>query len=211
MRYTILLDFRHFLTSNSSYSKAVFDVKSFLTLLFFKILVVLLMSTLIFTLGIENFQHVDGWLGTSKFKIVLNAVILAPIMEEFMFRYHQKLSIQRLLISFLFALIMFHSSLFHLLIFGLYMGGLALLLKFRTPPSRIIIVFLSALMFALFHLANYNTLDVLTDFYYIPVLILSQFVGAFILSFIFWNYGLKYSILFHMAWNSIFILPKLLL
>ncbi|WP_164675173.1 CPBP family glutamic-type intramembrane protease [Anditalea andensis] len=106
---------------------------------------------------------------------------------------------------------MFHSSLFHLLIFALYIGGLALLLKFRTPPSRIIIVFLSAVIFALFHLANYNTLDVLINFYYIPLLILSQFVGALILSFIFWNYGLKYSILFHMTWDLIFILPKLLL
>ncbi|KEO72012.1 hypothetical protein [Anditalea andensis] len=100
MRNNIFLDFRHFLTSSNSLSKADLDGKSFLTLLVFKILVVLLLATLILTFRIEKFQHVDGWLGTSKFKIVLNAVILAPIMEEFMFRYHQKLSIQRLLISF---------------------------------------------------------------------------------------------------------------
>ena len=210
-RLNILTDFKNFLFDSNSNATNKLGKKNFLLLLIFEFIIVAIISTLIIMLGIQNLDYRSVDLGSTAILIIFNAVILAPVAEEFIFRYHQKLSIQRLIISFTFALAIFYSSLWRLVVFGLYIVGWSLLFKFKVPVSRRLIVFSSALLFALFHLAHFNDIAVFPTYIFVAVLILPQFFTALILSFIFWNYGLVYSICFHMAWNLLVILPKLLI
>jgi len=210
MKFEILICFKDFLFFNNYTKKNKFTYLDFLVLILFKISILILVSFFIFYMGLDKFERSIGQDDTTHIKLFLNAIILVPVIEEIIFRYHQKLSFKGIILSTIFAVLLFYSSLWLLLFFGLYMGGLLVAINLNTPPPRIVIVFLSSVIFALFHLDNFNNIDYLHEFYFIPILIFSQFISGLILSFIFWNFGLKYSVFFHMIWNAIFILPKIL-
>lgn len=211
MKSIVLEDFKDFLIDSgfkSRVEKLIY--KDYFHLIILKFIALLFFVILYRYFGLERISHEIGGVQTSKFNLLLNVVLLAPIIEEFMFRYHHRLSYGRLIISLLFCIVLLHSSFWNFLIFAIYIGGLAISMEYKTPPTRKMLVFISALAFSLLHLGNYTNLNFITDVYFIPVLIFSQFLSALILFYIFWNFGIKHSIAFHMLWNSIVLLHKIL-
>ena len=135
--------------------------------------------------------------------ILFAVVILAPLLEELYFRYHQNrkyLSILLTLIVAVFAIIAeVYLSIFYLIY-------LVVLLGFKVSKKEIPIPFMVysvSVFFAFVHLTNYVEVDWLANFYWAPMLVFSQFIGGIILSFIRVHEGLFKAMLFHGMWNGL--------
>jgi uncharacterized protein len=177
------------------------SLKFFAYLYFIKLSIIVFFISLIFLVfGIMPINEETKLLGNDKLKIFLNMVVLAPIIEEFIFRFHQNLKFRNVLTSLGFSVFLFFGD-FFLIILIIYFSLLLIIQRMKFKISKIGIVYSSSLLFALGHvIQNQNW-----DFYLLnPQLIISffpHFISALMLSFIFLNKGIKYSIFFHAFWN----------
>lgn len=151
----------------------------------------------------------EGWLG------YITLVIIAPVMEEIIFRYALRFSksVAALVVSAFFG---YTSYLF--LNDTLHIGiGIALSIcgfpifriafeYFEQPIQAFwkkhftLIFHFLAITFGLIHLTNYENVS---NYIFAIPLILSQLVSGYALGFVRLKFGLKYSILQHAAWNFI--------
>lgn len=135
------------------------------------------------------------------FLLFFLVVVLAPLLEELLFRYHQN----RKYFSIVLTLIVAALVAIEVYSFILYVIYLVVLLGFKVSkkdfPISLMVYFTSG-FFALIHLTNYVEVDWWADFYWAPLLVFSQFIGGIILSFIRLHEGLWKAILFHGMWNG---------
>ncbi|MCH7401286.1 CPBP family glutamic-type intramembrane protease [Belliella kenyensis] len=76
--------------------------------------------------------------------------------------------------------------------------------------QNLVLIF-HALLFAGIHLENYQVNDLINYYYCIPALILPQFVLGIIAFYLATKYGFKYSLIYHIAYNSILIIEEYLI
>lgn len=76
--------------------------------------------------------------------------------------------------------------------------------------QNLVLIF-HALLFAGIHLESYQINDLINYYYCIPALILPQFVLGIITFYLVVKFGFKYSLIYHIAYNTILIIEEYLL
>ena len=186
-------------------------------LVFFVILFI--SSPLMYLVGVENMQHsVDELLDNyPKWVFVLLTVVVAPISEELIFRWHlrQPLAIlyvvaillcggmayayQEQLIAYWSAVIgvVFIISLIILLLYSIELKDAITRFYNRFFP---LVFYLTVVVFALAHLGNFSDVD---RWYVAPVLVLPQAMVALFLGYVRVRNNIFWSIYFHAFHNMI--------
>lgn len=83
-------------------------------------------------------------------------------------------------------------------------------LKFARNGVLKLAVYVSSLVFGLYHLFNYSNQEVL--FYALaPIIVGSQLFGGFLLAYLRVKHGLRWSILAHAVFNALIVIPSALL
>ncbi|MEI7603552.1 MAG: hypothetical protein WCJ19_00860 [bacterium] len=188
---------------------------------------------LVIALKLANYQGENAVVELSKNEpliiIFITAVVLAPIIEEFVFRLALKfrpsyLSIMSFIILFMivpsYASFFPKTIIFELLylvlciVLSLILFMLIRIKRINSFISNIYInhfrwiFYLLTILFSLSHIQNYNNL--LSVFYLIPILGLPQLFFSFSNSYIRMNYGFIYAIAAHSLFNLSLTIPTLL-
>ena len=149
----------------------------------------------------------------------LGAVILAPLLEETMFRLFLKFSRSRFLVSvFFISIFSFSISIYWgTVMMTLWLAATILFVNTRIyvtvqffwQRNRIIIFWIVVFIFGLIHLDNYD-LTLIPWYLYIPT-VLPQLFGAVFLGIGRLRFGFFWAILLHASFNLIAILEMLYL
>lgn len=159
-----------------------------------------------FKLTLEEIQEIKGFL-------IATAILLAPPMEEFFFRYYLNYNTKNLWISaillFLAFIVAFDSaaplgnSIYFLS--AAFVITMLMLKELFGYTSAKILIWGSILSFGLYHLPNYDSEAYSHNYLIIPLLILPQLIGGFFLAFVRIHYRFIHCILFHAAFNLLVI------
>lgn len=194
------------------------------------ILMTLLLAPLMKVLGLDNFDHAMDQLidELPKWKIFIYAVIIGPILEEFIFRYLLKFRFSFWLYPLslvIFAVVLFlHPilSLTYTILLTVIIATLLLILiwdnvyKIDDPEVVSTLDFTyfpyafysCAVIFAFVHAFNFNMEA--KFFYLIPLLVIIQFSQGLLFGFTRLQFGMKSNILLHM-FNNLIPMTALLL
>ena len=177
------------------------SLKFFASLFIIKLtLIVFFFSLFFLVFGIMPITERTKFLGKDELMIFLNVVVLAPIIEEFIFRFHQNLKLKNILTSLGFSIFLFFGD-FFLIILIVYFSFLLICQRLDIKISKIGVVYSSSILFSLGHLIQNHNLDFFILNSHLILSFFPHFISALILSFIFLNKGIKYSIFFHAFWN----------
>ncbi len=182
--------------------------KEFLFLLLIIIMVVIPFPLLIELAELDQLDHkLIEMLEKNRWLVAIGAIVLAPMIEEPVFRLHLDLKKASIWWGLALSIFLIGDFWYPIVLFWGYLIFLQVRVSQGNPPSMKFIVYCSATFFAIVHMANFKELDYSEFIFWIPLLVGSQFFEGLILSYIRLNFGIKWSILFHGAFNAIFILP----
>lgn len=184
-------------------------LSEFLGLLILAILVVVPYAYILELMGMDQFENgLADLLKENKWIIAIFGIVLAPLIEEPIFRLHLDLKITSIWYSLGLSLLFAMAIWFPIIFIG-YMIFLLIRAKSDNPPTLKFVVYFSAAFFGLVHITNFKDFDYGQFFYYIPFLVAIQFWIGLILSYVRLNHGMSWAILFHGIYNAIFILPAI--
>lgn len=139
--------------------------------------------------------------------------LITPIIEEVSFRLWINKGFKYLFISIctllLYSFLTSNSYFVIILTVGLFIAHTIIWKK--TSQNRLLFRFIflfHALLFAGIHLENFDLNDLLKYYYYVPALIIPQFILGMILLYIRVDFGFKYSTAYHILYNSILIFQE---
>lgn|GEM_PF-2522418 len=182
-----------FSESNTNFLKNLYLIKVGFFLILF------LLNLLLFDLKIKG--NIEGLNKQGFFIDSLNILLLAPILEEILFRFHLNLKLKNIIFSTIAACIFFYDHFWFLLVLILYFSILILINKRNKPSNDLIFVYISAFIFGIAHLAyrdlNLAYEDILSYIYIFTL----RFFNALIYSYVFFKRGIYFSILLHFLWN----------
>lgn len=156
-------------------------------------------------------EEADNYKIDSFSEAIIAAVILAPILEETMFRLFLKFSRARFNISFL--LISLSSFAFSSIVGSVMLVlwlvfAIALLdrryytnMKYFWLRNRVAVFWLIVLLFGLIHLDNYD-LGMIPWYLYLPT-VLPQLIGGVFLGIVRIRFGFLWAILLHASYNLV--------
>lgn len=193
-------------------SVAPLSVPNFFTLLVITFGLVIPYAFLLEFMGVGEFDNIiQELMREQKALVLVMVIVLAPLLEETIFRYHLTLQKKAIMWSLIASVFMISQ----LWVIGaglmLYLLILFILALRKNPPPLHIVVYISAFFFGIVHLGNYRDFDFVSNFYWIPFLVLIQFGLGLLLSFIRLHYGLLKAILFHAVYNAVLAVPAVLL
>ncbi|EAZ81072.1 CPBP family glutamic-type intramembrane protease [Algoriphagus machipongonensis] len=154
--------------------------------------------------------RVEGYVGLGFFKDLINYLILAPILEEILFRYHNNLKIGNIIASLIATCLIFYDHIWFLSLLILYFLVLILISSLKKEVDNLVIVYVSAFIFGASHLAyiegSFSFEDILSYVY----IFLPKFLSGLIYSYVFFKKGICFSILLHFLWNLLpFIIDQI--
>lgn len=197
---TFSKDFYKFVTEDQIKNQPISSRKNFFfnayALKWFLFLFFIIFQLIFFNLKNNNGSSVFN--GDNYFKIFINVVFLAPILEEIVFRYHNDLRFKNLLFSILASITLFHDSLSVLFVILSYFLILLTLLKLNLKIKRLALVYISSFMFAILHVIFFESSDNIENLVFI---FLPRFFGGLLFCYVFFKKGIALSILLHMFWN----------
>ena len=194
-------------------------------LFWFVYIVEIIIAVVLFSMiGLEDGSHKFSDLleNMDYMQIFLLAVVIAPISEEFLFRYYlcspkwliygipagiTGLGVMALIMGKMdiqWAILMILGGLI-LSVWIFLKKELAVKLETRFYDLFPYVIYLSAVIFAFVHIYNYN--DVM-PWYYTPALVMPQFILGLLLAYVRVRNGIVYSIFIH-AFNN--LLPMIFL
>lgn len=183
-----------------------FLVRAFILKLSFYVLL-LVFSYLLFNFNYGNsdflFKDKTLWI------VFLNMIILAPILEELTCRLHTGLKLYQIIISLVGAVILFHNSWLILSFFVCYFFLLFLILKIGVRVNRSYIIYSSALIFGILHIDFYD-FNWLENFGYTFFVVITRIFSGLLFTYVFYQKGILFSILFHIIWNMMPFISYLL-
>src|SRR5690606_23373751 len=154
--------------------------------------------------GIGQFDHLmEDFLQDYKFVVLIMTIVIAPLLEESIFRYHLTLRIKAICWSLALSLLMLSGMWWITVGLLLYLVVLLVLVLNNKKPPLYFVVYVSGFFFGIVHLSNYGNFDFFLNFYWIPFLVGTQFAIGLLLSFIRLNFGLARAMYFHGAYNAI--------
>lgn len=182
--------------------------KEFFSLLLLSIIMIIPIIAVGVLIGIDDMDHliIQLW-EENRWLVVFMAIVIAPLMEEPLFRLH--LVLKKSYIYWGMGLSIFFLS-YPVILLWIYFIYLLVNLNRGVQTNLKFVVFTSSALFALVHIGNYPGFDYAQYFYLIPVLVGAQFIIGLVLSYIRLIYGMKWAILFHAFYNAIIVLTALL-
>lgn len=185
--------------------------KNFFGLLLMTFALVIPYAWVLYWVGVGQFDNVmEDFMRDHKYLVLVLAVIMAPLLEETIFRYHLSLQVKAIWWSLALSLLMLSQMWLIAVALLLYLIVLLVMALNDKKPPLYLVVYVSAFFFGIVHLGNYRDFDFLASFYWIPFLVGIQFVLGLVLSFIRLNFGLAKAIYFHAAYNAVLVVPAVL-
>ncbi len=201
----LVKDFYNFLISGTVSNQSIgIKKRFFLNLLILKGFVFLffvLLNLFFFNLKIRTEPLVFD--GDNFFKIFFNVVLLAPILEELIFRYHIKIQYNNIIFSFLASCLVFYDSILFLTVLTAYFIILLVFLRLNTKINPLILVYISAFIFGVSHVVytDYSfTFEGVINLFFVFA---PRFLSGLIFSYVFFKKGIISSIFLHLIWNFI--------
>lgn len=162
----------------------------------------------LFLIGADEFDHALSMEEDENLVVFgIFGVVLAPLIEESIYRLHLDLKRSNVFWSLILSFLTFRDNWVPFALTFLYLSILLFYVLRKKTPELKWVIFSSAVLFGLAHMANYPDFDYGSFFYLIPFLIGSQACGGMVLSYIRLNHGMKWAILNHAAFNTILFLP----
>lgn len=188
------------------------NLRTFGLLLLVTFLVIIPYAIILELIGLDQFDHMmEELLKENKLLVIILAIIVAPFLEEVIFRYHLNLKKNAIIISLILSVMVISEYWYLVVSFMVYLVYLYFRVNKDMPISIKWAVFISSFFFALVHMGNFKDFDFLSNFYWIPLLVAVQFFIGLILSFIRLHYGLTMAIIFHATYNAILVIPAVYL
>lgn len=141
------------------------------------------------------------------------AGFITPLLEEFIFRYFLVGNdFRKVIISIFFLLVisLFDFSGWDLgdiinLICFIYFILVWIFVFFYKNLNPKIIIYSSIFLFGIYHLPNYQYVEIKNNLLYVPVLILPQIILGYFLVFFRVNFGLIFAIIYHALYNTVLL------
>lgn len=190
---------------------APLSVSNFFLLLMITFGLVIPYAFLLEFMGVGEFDNIiQEMMRNQKALVLVLVIVLAPLIEETIFRYHLSLQKKAIIASLLLSVLMISQLWIIAVGLMIYLLVLLMLVIRKNPPAIHIVVYISAFFFGIVHLGNYRDFDFFSNFYWIPFLVLIQFGLGLLLSFIRLHYGLLKAMLFHAVYNAVLAVPAVL-
>lgn len=192
---------------------APLTIKSVGLLLVLLLAVILPYAALMEYLGASEFDHKLEELLESipDILLVLMAVIVAPLLEEAVFRHHLRPGGNRIWLSFLLSFILISEYYWINILVGIYFIFLLIMDYQGRTVSLKFTVYTSSVLFGLIHMSNFANFDFIGQFYWVPILVGVQFFIGLCLAYLRIHYGIWKAVMFHGLYNGILVIPALLL
>ncbi|MFN4000013.1 type II CAAX prenyl endopeptidase Rce1 family protein [Algoriphagus sp.] len=158
-----------------------------------------LLNLFLFDLRIDG--NIKGLNRQGFFKDLINFLILAPIIEEIICRFHLNLKLKNITLSLIATCIIFYDQIWFLLFLISYFLILILISSLKKQSNNFIFVYISAFIFGVSHLAykdlSYSYEDILSYIY----IFTPRFLSGLIYSYLFFKKDIYFSIFLHFLWN----------
>lgn len=199
--------FRFLRYPSSSETFQKMSLSLFFRFLLLKFAIAIPFLFILFLIGADEFEHALSMEEENLVVFGIFVVALAPLIEESIFRLHLDLKRSNVIWSLVLLFLTFRDNWVPFALTFLYLAFLLFAVLWKKTPELKWVIFSSAVLFGLAHMANYSDFDYGRYFYLVPFLIGSQVCGGFVLSYIRLNYGMKWAILNHASFNAILFLP----
>lgn len=192
---------------------APLSIQSIGLLLALVLSIILPYAALMDYLGASEFDHKLEELLESipDILLVLMAVIVAPLLEEAVFRHHLRPGGNRIWLSFLLSFILISEYYWINILVSMYFIFLLIMNHRDRTVSMKFTVYISSVLFGLIHMSNFANFDFIGQFYWVPVLVGVQFFIGLCLAYLRIHYGIWKAVIFHGLYNGILVIPALLL
>jgi membrane protease YdiL (CAAX protease family) len=181
--------------SNKIFLMNAYVLKGFIYFLF------VFIQLLFFKEEMRNENHVFE--GDNFIIIFLNVVVLAPILEELFYRYHTKFQIKNIFFSLLAAIILCYDNFIMLFLIISYFMILLAVLKLDIKINRLILVYISSLIFGISHVVYSENSHFLGDFVNSIFIFAPRVFSGLLFCYVFHKKGIFSSIILHSAWNLV--------
>jgi hypothetical protein len=191
-----------------------FNIRNFLSLLFMYFVVMIPLGLVFFfLLKVLNLEHKAIHLNFQE--KLLYGILLAPIVEELLFRLILVFNKKNLIVLIFttFALLVnftLREEVVKIALFLLLAVNLIIVYKYENQCKVYfirnfkVLFFLIAGLFAFLHFFNFLGIS-RSNFLFLPLLVIPQFILGLILGYIRITYGLVYSIFFHVLINCLIL------
>lgn len=183
-------------------------LKEFVILLVLTLLVAVPFGLLLEWAGVDQFDHMlMEVLDTNKWLVLVLGIVIAPLIEESVFRLHLDLKRSSIWWGLGLTVLTLNEVWYPTAILMVYLVYLLIRSRDVDLPSQKFVVYTSAILFALVHMGNYIDFDFGKYFYWVPFLVIIQFWVGLVLSYIRSKHGMWTAIGFHAVYNAVFIIP----
>lgn len=164
---------------------------------------ILYFLTVAFLYGFEIFQGMGNKANDNVFLTFLNFVIMAPVLEELIFRNHLNLKPVNLILSVLIMLYVYWGDGFSFLMFGYFI--LAWLVKNnKGPKTKLCLIYFSSILFGFAHyyqIIDWSNKETLSMFF---LRSFPHVLGGLIYAYLYFRtWGIMAAIFFHAIWNLV--------
>lgn len=204
--FTNLRNFLNAPKSVESYS--TIKIKEFIFLLLITFAIVIPYALILEAAGMDQFDHmIEDLLKSNKWLLVGSAVLIAPLLEEPIYRLHLDFKKSSIWWGIGLSLLLISEVWVPLALLWIWLFFLLFMVSRGNMPNLKLTIFVSSALFAIVHLGNFTDFDYGTYFYWVPFIVGAQFLIGLVLSYIRLNYGIKWSIIFHGVYNAILVIP----
>lgn len=202
----IISNFHRFLVTGKIVDENFgFNGRFVFSYLFLKVFIVLLIVYLrILFFGFNSVHGNVIFDDENVLKLFLNVVVLGPIFEEMIFRYHFNFSKKGIYISAAFACFLLYDEWNLLLSVLFYLLILFFIIDKKVKFNRMIFIYCSSVIFACSHLITYPEIFATQNIIEIIFIVGPHFIGGLLLSYVFFRNGIFAAIALHSLWNFIF-------
>jgi hypothetical protein len=182
----------------------------FLFLLIVTLVVVVPYALILEWAGMDQFDNIMlELLENQKWLVAVLAILVAPVLEEPIYRLHLDLKKSSIIWSLGLSLLLINNIWYPLVLFWIYLIYLLVKVDRGQTPNLKFVVYFSAAMFSLIHMVNFREFDYWNYFYFVPLLVGAQFFVGLVLSYVRLNHGMLWAVIFHAVYNAVLVIPAI--
>lgn len=180
----------------------------FISLLLITFAIIIPYALILEAAGMDQFDHkMEDLLKNNKWLIAGLAVVVAPLLEEPIYRLHLDFKKSSIWWGIGLSLLLISEVWVPVALLWIWLFFLLFMVSKGNKPNLKLTIFISSALFAIVHLGNFTDFDYATYFYWVPFIVGAQFLIGLVLSYIRLNYGIKWAIVFHAVYNATLIIP----
>ncbi|EOZ99338.1 hypothetical protein A33Q_0716 [Indibacter alkaliphilus LW1] len=182
----------------------------FLFLLIVTLVVVVPYALILEWAGMDQFDNIMlELLENQKWLVAVLAILVAPVLEEPIYRLHLDLKKSSIIWSLGLSLLLINNIWYPLVLFWIYLIYLLVKVDRGQTLNLKFVVYFSAAMFSLIHMVNFREFDYWNYFYFVPLLVGAQFFVGLVLSYVRLNHGMLWAVIFHAVYNAVLVIPAI--